>query len=146
MTDVRNVAERMFAVIDGQRWDEYETVMHPDVEMVSPFATLHGTAQWVQFSQGFAAGVPDGRHTVTTVLQDGDRFALEGSWSGTHTGPLAGPGGELPATGRSVTVPFCAAGTLRNGRLATVSIYLDQLAMLTQLGLVPSAEPAGAAR
>jgi|tagenome__1003787_1003787.scaffolds.fasta_scaffold20628909_2 predicted ester cyclase len=144
MTDARNLAERVFAVIDGQRWDDYETVMQPDVEMISPFATLHGTAEWMRFSRGFAEAMPDGRHSVTTVLQDGDRFAFEGSWSGTHTGPLAGPGGEVPATGRKVTLPFCAVGTQRDGRLAAVTIHLDQLAMLAQLGLVPAPEPARA--
>jgi predicted ester cyclase len=79
------------------------------------------------------------------VIQDGDRFAFEGSWSGTHTGPLAGPAGDVPPTGRRVTVPFCALGTQREGRLAAVHIELDQLGMLAQLGLVPSPEPAAAA-
>lgn len=140
MTNARTLAERVFAVIDGQRWDGYGTVMHPDVEMVSPFATLHGIDEWVLFSRSFAVAVPDGRHTVTTVLQDGDRFAFEGRWAGTQTGPLAGPGGEVPPTGRSLTVPFCAIGTQRDGRLASITIQLDQLGMLAQLGLVP--EPA----
>jgi predicted ester cyclase len=142
MTESRILAERLFAVIDGQRWEDYETVMHPDVEMSSPFATVHGAAEWVAFSRGFAVAMPDGRHTVTRAIADGDRFAFEGSWTGTHTGPMAGPGGEVPPTGRTVTTPFCAVGTQRGGRVAQVSVYLDQLSMLAQLGLVPQPEPA----
>jgi predicted ester cyclase len=142
MIDARTLAERVFAVIDGQRWADYETVMHRDVEMTSPFATLHSAADWAEFSRSFAVAMPDGKHTVTRVVQAGERFAFEGSWSGTHTGPLSTPGGEVPATGRVVTMPFCAVGTQREGRVATVSVYLDQLAMLAQLGLVPQAEPA----
>jgi predicted ester cyclase len=142
MTDPRTLAERLFAVIDGQRWDAYETVMHPDVSMTSPFATLRGAAEWAAFSRGFAVAMPDGRHTVIRAIGDGDRFAVEGSWTGTHTGPLAGPGGEVPPTGRTVTTPFCAVGTEREGTVAEVRVYLDQLSMLAQLGL--ATEPAAA--
>jgi len=141
-TDARTLAERLFAVIDGQHWDQYETVMHPDVRMTSPFDSLNSAAEWAEFSRGFAGAMPDGKHTVTGVVQDGDLLALEGYWTGTHTGPLAAPGGEVPPTGRAVTMPFCVIGTQRDGRLAEVSVYLDQLGMLAQLGLVP--EPAAA--
>jgi predicted ester cyclase len=139
-TDARTLAERLFAVIDGRRWDEYETVMHRDARMSSPFAALQSAAEWVEFSRGFSAGMPDGKHTITGVLQDGDRLVVEGTWTGTHTGPLASLSGEIPPTGRTVLMPFCAVGTQRDGRLAEVTVYLDQLGMLAQLGLVP--EPA----
>jgi len=141
MTDPGTLAVRLFAVIDGQRWDEYETVMHPDVEMTSPFSTMHSAREWAEFSRGFAGAMPDGKHTITSTIQDGDTFAVEGRWTGTHTGPLAGPAGEVPATGRSVTMPFCGVGEQRDGRIAKVTVYLDQLGMLAQLGLVPAPEP-----
>jgi predicted ester cyclase len=137
MTDAATLAERMFAVIDGQRWADFDTVMHPDVELTSPFATLHGAAEWAQFARSFAAALPDGGHTVTRVVQSGERFAVEGRWSGTHTGPLATPAGQVPPTGRSVTLPFCATGRQRDGRVSAVTLYLDQLAMSAQLGLLP---------
>jgi predicted ester cyclase len=141
MTGAGTPAERLFAVIDGQRWADYETVMHPDVEMTSPASSFHSAREWAEFSRGFAAAMPDGRHTLTSTIRDGDSLAVEGCWTGTHTGPLAGPGGEIPATGRSVTLPFCAVATVRDGRVATVAIHFDQLAMLGQLGLVPAPEP-----
>ena len=141
-TDARTLVDRLFAVIDGQHWDAYETVMHPDIRMTSPFGSLNSAAEWVAFSRGFADAMPDGKHTVAGVLQDGDRLAAEGYWTGTHTGPLAAPGGQVPATGRAVTMPFCLIGAQRDGRLTEVSVYLDQLGMLAQLGLVP--EPARA--
>jgi predicted ester cyclase len=142
MIDARILAERVFGVIDGQRWADYESVMQPDVEMTSPFATLHSAADWAEFSRSFAVAMPDGKHTVTRVVQAGDKFAFEGHWTGTHTGPLATPSGEVPPTGRTVTLPFCAVGTQRERRLSVVSVYLDQLSMLAQLGLVPSPQPA----
>jgi ketosteroid isomerase-like protein len=137
MTHARDFAERLFAVMDGQRWNEFETVMHPDVEMTSPFADLHSAAEWAEFTRGFATAAPDCKHTITQVTQEGERFAVQGIWSGTHTGPLVTPMGEVPATGLPITLPFCTVGTIRDGRLASAHVYLDQLAMLSQLGLVP---------
>jgi predicted ester cyclase len=141
MTDARNFAERLFAVMDGQRWNDFETVMHRDIQMSSPFADLHSAAEWVEFTRGFATAAPDCKHTITHVIQDGERFAVQGHWTGTHTGPLATPMGEVPATGRTITLPFCTVGTLRDGRLAAAHVYLDQLSMLAQLGLAPQPEP-----
>lgn len=54
------------------------------------------------------------------------------------TGPLITPEGELPATGRRVTVPFALVGTTRDERLATVHNYHDRLEFLAQLGLMPA--------
>src|SRR3954465_3553675 len=73
MTDLGTLAVRLFAVIDGQRWDEYETVMHPDVEMTSPFSTLHSAREWAEFSRAFAAPLPPGRATIPSTRPAGAR-------------------------------------------------------------------------
>jgi predicted ester cyclase len=135
----RDLAERLFAVIDGKRWHDYETVVHPDVTMISPFGVLHSAAEWAAFSAGFAEAIPDGTHAITDVLEDGDRAVVCGTWTGTHTGPLSTPQGSVPPTGRSIELPFCAVSTVRDGRIAWVQVYLDQLSMMIQLGLAPGA-------
>jgi steroid delta-isomerase-like uncharacterized protein len=143
MTDPRTLAERLFAAMDDHRWDDVTTVVQPDAEISTPFAQGMSVAAWLDLNHAFATAFPDGRHTITDVIADGDRVAIEGTWSGTHTGPMAGPGGEIPATGRSVTLPFCGVATVRDDRIAAVTMYLDQMAMLAQLGILP--EPASAA-
>ena len=142
MTDARTLAERLFDVIDSHRWTDVETALHPDAEMSSPFGDRLTVAAWLDVNRSFAVACPDGRHTLTDVVDDGDRFAIEGVWTGTHTGPMAGPAGEIPPTGRSVVLPFCGVATRRGDRIAAVTVYLDQLTMLAQLGLLP--EPAAA--
>ena len=142
MTDSRTLAERLFEIIDSHRWADVETVLHADAEMSSPFGDRLPVAAWLDVNRSFAVACPDGRHTLTDVVEDGDRFAVEGTWTGTHTGPMAGPAGEIPPTGRSVVLPFCGIAVRRGERIASVTVYLDQLTMLAQLGLVP--EPADA--
>jgi predicted ester cyclase len=140
MTDARTLAERLFEIIDSHRWADVETVLHPDAEMSSPFGDRLTVAAWLDVNRSFAVACPDGRHTITDVVDDGRRFAIEGTWTGTHTGPMAGPAGEIPPTGRSVMLPFCGIATRRDDRIAAVTVYLDQMTMLAQLGLLP--EPA----
>jgi len=140
MTDARTLAERLFEAIDSHRWADVHAVLTADAEMSSPFGTRLTVPAWLDINRAFAVACPDGRHTITDVVDDGDRFAIEGTWSGTHTGPMAGPGGEVPPTGRSVVLPFCGIATRRGDRIAAVTVYLDQMTMLGQLGLVP--EPA----
>jgi predicted ester cyclase len=134
----QELATRLFEVIDGQRWDDYETVCHSDVTMTSPFGVIHGAAAWAEFSKGFAAAMPDGKHHVAEVIEDGQRVVVRGIWTGTHLGPLVSPQGEVPPTGIAVELPFCAVSTIRSGRLAEVQVYLDQLTMLAQLKLIPA--------
>jgi predicted ester cyclase len=143
MTDGRDLVERMFAVIDGHRWDDYLTVMHPDVDLIMPQGPADA-AGWVEFSQNFSAGFPDGRHLPPHVIQNGDQLAIEGIWEGTNSGPLATPQGVLPPTGAQVTLRYAGIATIRGDKLASVHVYFDQAALLGQLGLLPEPEPATA--
>jgi predicted ester cyclase len=142
MTDSRTLVERLFEIMDSHRWADIESVLHPDAEMSSPFAARMPVAAWLDLNRAFATAFPDGTHTITAVVEDGDRAAIEGTWAGTHTGPMAAPAGEIPPTGRYVALPLCGVATRRDDRIAAVTVYLDQMSMLAQLGLVPEPAPA----
>jgi predicted ester cyclase len=142
MTDPRTLAEQLFTIIDSHRYADAGTVLHPDAQVSTPLGGAMSVDAWLDVNRSFAAAFPDGRHTLTEIVVDGDRVAVEGAWSGTHTGPMAGPGGEIPPTGRSAVLPFCTVATVRGDRIAAVAVYFDQMSMLGQLGLVP--EPASA--
>jgi predicted ester cyclase len=73
---------------------------------------------------------------VTTLLVAGDRAASEHTGRGTHTGPLAGPTGELPPTGRRFELRSAELYELRGGKVARVRAYYDVATLLRQLGLL----------
>jgi len=90
-----------------------------------------------------AVACPDGHRDITDVVDDGERPAVEATWTGTHNGPGSAPRqGEVPPTGRSVVLPFCGVDTRRDDRIAAVTVSLDQTTMLPQLGPVPEPAPA----
>src|SRR6267378_2084130 len=49
---------------------------------------------------------PDGGMKILNVVEAGDTAIAEGLMTGTHTGPLVGPAGEIPATGRKIEFKF----------------------------------------
>ena len=61
---------------------------------------------------------------------------------GTHDGPLATPGGEIPPTGRSLELRYCEVFRMRDEKIASARLYYDAATLLGQLGLMPQPEGA----
>ena len=62
----------------------------------------------------------------------------EGTFSGTHKGVLRTPTGDVPPTGRPVSIPYVHVLRYRGGKHVSFNLTFDRLLMLEQLGLVPS--------
>ena len=81
---------------------------------------------------------PDITYTVTSFVEQGDRFADEFVVTGTQTGPFPMPDGtELPLTGTRVEIRGMELVQVRDGKIVVDNLYYDSLALLAQLGLVP---------
>jgi predicted ester cyclase len=129
---------------DANDLDGFLAMQAADCEWVTPDGILKGREAVREYVGRFRRAFPDGRHTIERAVEGDDEIAVEGRWSGTHTGPFAMPDGEVPPTGRSVTIAFAlfVAGDPAAGEASRVAIYMDQLAIAAQLGLMP--EPATA--
>ena len=81
---------------------------------------------------------PDVHHTVRSFLEQGDVFADEWTFVGTHTGPYQLPDGTpVPPTGQRVEINGMEIVQVRDGKVILNTLYYDNVAALTQLGLVP---------
>ena len=78
-------------------------------------------------------------HRVESFIEQGDAFADDCTFVGTHTGPFALPdGSQLPPTGKRVELrgmEFCRVGD--DGKLVVDNLYYDNTTAALQLGLVP---------
>jgi ketosteroid isomerase-like protein len=61
----------------------------------------------------------------------------EGVYSGTHTGVLATPQGDLLPTGRKLELRFRDVFQVKAGKAVAHRLYFDNVEFLTQLGLMP---------
>jgi steroid delta-isomerase-like uncharacterized protein len=143
MSEARELAEQHNRTFNERAWSRASQIYSPDLVTVEPGAgTIHGIEAFIGFAQGFAQAFPDSRLEVRSITEDGDRVIVEGAYTGTHTGPMASPQGEVPPTGRTLNLPYCDVFEVIAGRIATHRVYYDQMAFAAQLGLLPEAAPA----
>ena len=77
-------------------------------------------------------------HTVLSFFEQGDLFGDEWTFEGTHTGVLPLPdGSEVPPTGKRLKIRGMELVQMRDGKIVVDNLYYDNLAVLTQLGLIP---------
>lgn len=123
--------------------DVSASVHADDVVTETPSGVMEGLDAFRAFGEAFAAAVPDMTFTIRNSWEVGDTIIVEGSYAGTHTGPLATPdGGQIPATGRSFTFPFVDIYVARDGKFVEHRGYWDNMGFFAQLGLLP--EPTSA--
>lgn len=89
---------------------------------------------WTMWNEAF----PDNRLGITTIHSDDRGGVHEGRFTGTHTGPLRSPAGEIAPTNQTVDAPFCSVYEFDEGKITSVHLFFDQVELLTQLGMAPA--------
>ena len=126
---------RVFRLVDEHRLPEMAELLTPDVDFLNPLGRLTGRAAVVANFAPMKIAFPDSRHIIPNAHVAGDVVALEGEWTGTNSGPIPTPAGEV-ATGKTVRFPFAAICRVQDGLLSRVHIYHDLVVMYRQLGLM----------
>jgi steroid delta-isomerase-like uncharacterized protein len=140
MGELRTMVETHYRGVSEGDLDLAASVFAPDVVTIDPGAgRMDGLEAFRAYGEAFLRAFPDGRLTADRlVAETADTIVVEGRFSGTHTGPLAGPDGDVPPTGRRLELPFVDVFDARDGRFVEHHTYYDQMALLGQLGLVPA--------
>jgi heme-degrading monooxygenase HmoA/predicted ester cyclase len=81
---------------------------------------------------------PDNRIETTAIHADDRGGVHEARFTGTHTGILRGPAGELGPTGRSIDGRCCGVYEFEEGKISSFHLFFDQVDLLTQLGIAAS--------
>ena len=124
--------------------DRFETFHLESVILRDPFNVepLKGRKALRATAEAFVKAFPDLRQVNEREFGSGDWITVQGYLQGTHKGPLEAPGGQtIPATNKSIRVPIALVAKLEGGKIAEVNLYLDQMGMMAQLGLVPQGPP-----
>lgn len=114
-------------------WDE---VVAPD--FVSHFCnqeTIHGVKMAKEFEASLFQGFPKLQRTVEDVIAEGDKVAIRSTLRGAHTGNFMG---ILP-TGKPVDVSDLTLLRIADGKIVEEWYELNLLAVMKQLGVIPSA-------
>jgi steroid delta-isomerase-like uncharacterized protein len=137
---VKDVLDRNIAALNARDMEAYLANQQPDVEFVIPGGvTLRGRDQIREYTEALWKAFPDGVLTFGDQVIADAAAATEVVFKGTHTGPMLTPDGPIPPTGKQVTLRSASILRIEDGRVAGEHVYLDQLELMTQLGLTPAA-------
>jgi steroid delta-isomerase-like uncharacterized protein len=139
----REAFERGTDAFNAHDVDGFAQVLADDVTFAAP-GGMRGTgkAGCVEFYAGWFAAFPDAHVDVTGIHVLGDAAVEEGTFTGTHEGTLHAAAGDLPPTGRSVSVDYIQVLNFRAGKHVSFNLMFDRLQMLEQLGLIAAAASA----
>ena len=143
MAQAREVSDRYTDLINAHDAHGIAALFAEDGVIVDPGGEYRGRDAIAEYWEGFFQAFPEMHGQDDFQAESGDTAINEWSASGTNTGPLEGPEGTIPATGKSVSLRGCDAVTVRDGLIQSQRVYFDQLSFMTQLGLIPEAAAAG---
>lgn len=111
-----------------------------DLEIIDPgMGQVRGRERFREYLVTFKRALPDARAVIEEIVESGETVAVEGRFTGTHTGPLATDDGDVEPTGATVDLRFADVSRVRDGEIVAYHTYYDQLGLLTQLGLMDQA-------
>ena len=112
------------------------------VELCTPGFTAHFPGPppmdlegFDQFEAMFRSAFSNQEHALEDLVGEGDEVAVRLRFEGVHTGDFMG----VPASGRHFSVEGTAFLRIANGKVAQLWGFLDQMALLQQIGGLPTA-------
>jgi len=123
---------------DARDWNGFSKAHAESVLLTDPGLpeSIKGRTALREFAQAFAKAFPDLRTERVRAFGQGDWICAEYRLSGTNTGPMAGPGGQMiPATKKSMRISQALVAKVERGQFTEVHLYYDLYGMMVQLGL-----------
>jgi steroid delta-isomerase-like uncharacterized protein len=136
-----DLIKKHLADFSASKWTDYKAPLAADVtyEEMATRQRVRGADEYLKAVQRWKGAFPDLRATITSGVVSGDKVVVEVEWEGTHTGPFAGPFGEIAATNKRGRVPAVMVFTVKNGKIVESHHYFDLLTVLIQIGVAPMA-------
>jgi steroid delta-isomerase-like uncharacterized protein len=138
MTSATSNVQRALEALQRRDTAALGALYAPDALVMDPLydQPLRGREAVEKDMQDLLRAFPDMSFSLRSLIVDGNLEAAEWTLRGTHSGPLAGPNGEIAATGRQVELRV-ATFTRYNARqeAAEESRYYDIAGWMQQLGI-----------
>ena len=139
MTSTKEAADRHVKAFNEKNLEEFVGNESPDIEFVVPGGiTLRGRDQVREYMKLFWNAFPDIKVVATYQVIVADTVVTESTYSGTHTGTLRTPNGDVEPTGKRLQGRQVAVQRVKDGQVWSEHLYFDQMEFLGALGLIPS--------
>lgn len=133
--DNKAVIRRFYEELDRGNFEVFTELCTPDY--VSHFSgSPQDRETRMQSSRKFYAAIPDLEHFLEDVIAEGNKVAFRGTARGTHTEAF----GDLPPTGNAIMFTGMRFYRMVGGKIAEEWACFDSLALMRQLGVIPTSE------
>jgi steroid delta-isomerase-like uncharacterized protein len=140
MSANEELLERYVELYNAGDLDAVMDLYAEDAVQIMPEGTFEGRSAIRERLARDLVACPDIAWSVLSFVEQGDAFADEWSFVATHTGPFQLPdGSELPPTDRRIKLRGMELVEVRDGKIVVDNLYYDNMAVMTQLGLIPEA-------
>lgn len=136
MRDGRDLVDASIKAWNEHLFDEWSARFTEDAQLAGP-GGLSGRGRNTQqlFYSIWNDGFPDNQVSNIRIAADDDMAVLEAVFEGTHTGVLRASNGDIPPTGKRVSIPFVVTYSCADGQFTSFRLYFDQMDLVTQLDL-----------
>jgi predicted ester cyclase len=139
MGRARAAAERLIEVYDRHDPAQVKELYASNARISRPGAPELDRDGLSQFFGGFVQAMPDFRHRMVSVVEEGDRVGFECEVVGNFTGSLPTPNGPVPGTGSRVQFVHAQFLTVdADGQIAEDRDYTDMSVLMAQMGMAPA--------
>lgn len=131
--DIVALNRRWLDAVNSGSLDSLDELLAPDFVEHQPFPGKSADLEGIK--EGFRelrSAFPDLKFTLEDEIVEGDKVTIRGTISGTHQGAYLG----IPATGKTFSSQSIDIVRLENGKAAEHWGLIDQVTMLTQLGVM----------
>jgi steroid delta-isomerase-like uncharacterized protein len=144
MAQPQQFVQGFYDSISNRDMNQFLAFFNDDAQfrVMSSEDTYRGKNEIREMAEEWLNAFPDGKFQVQKVFGSGDSIGVETTFVGTHQGPLQGPMGEIPATGKRVNVPASDMITLKNGKIQSINCYMAGMVMMSQIGAMPQQKAA----
>ena len=98
-----------------------------------PYKTCHGTDEIVAYFEATFEAVSDWHIEIVGLAEQGDDVFVQWRLTGNHTGPLLG----IAATGKPLEIDGMDHFVVRDGKVVSNFVVIDQLQYARQIGMMP---------
>ena len=138
MEDIKSLVTRFYDTWNAHDRDGWLACCDENITFNAPGGIAGqgldtGRMFWSLWQDAF----PDCRCTINVAVAEGNEAVQESAFTGTHTETFHVPNSQdIPATGKSVALPYTLGLTYLNGKWSSFRLIFDRVELMTQLGLM----------
>jgi steroid delta-isomerase-like uncharacterized protein len=132
-----DAAKASITAYNEKDWDRVKESVTPTVvyDEVATQRRVSGAKEVIDTWKAWARAIPDSKATFDREVASGNTVTLEGTWRGTHKGPLQTPNGDIAPTGRTIELRAVEVVDVADGKATSIRHYFDMATLMDQLGL-----------